>query len=287
MNFNQAGLLRECLDSLAEAMGEVSAATETIVVDNGSIDGSVEMVRADFPRVRLIELPDNLGFAGGVVQGIRAARGEWVFCVNNDAVVTESAIAELLRVADHCPNDVGSIAALMVFADRPNVINSAGIEVDHLGVAWDRLLGQSVASAGVEVTEVFGASAGAAFTGARCWMTPPSSRRSSRISRMSMSRGERECTDGVPCVLPERGLHQFSATSRHGSPLKYYWSGRNRLRLLARNATLGQLLRYGLAMLAFDFIYVFAALVTDRSVAPIRGSRGVRHWREIDVSSLT
>ena len=100
--------------------------------------GSLEVVRDEFAGVRLITLSENRGFAGGVGEGIRAAKGEWVLCINNDATVDTAAVAELLRTADEANEDVGSIAALMVFADRRDLINSARIEVDSLGVAWDR-----------------------------------------------------------------------------------------------------------------------------------------------------
>jgi GT2 family glycosyltransferase len=75
--------------------------------------------------------------------------------------------------------------------------------------------------------------------------------------------------------------HNLSATARHGSPLKYYWSGRNRIRVLARNATGSHLRRYGLAMVAFDLAYISFVLVRDRSLAPVRGRiDGLRGWRD-------
>ncbi len=192
----------------------------------------------------MIELTENRGFAGGVAEGIRAAAGEWVLCVNNDATVEEGAIAELLRVADDADDDVGSIAALMVFADRPDVINSAGIEVDRLGVAWDRLLGQPVDMGKTSVTEVFGASAGAALYRRAMLDEVPFEEsffaylEDVDVAWRARMRGWRSLYAPSAVVA-----HEFSATARHGSPLKYYWSGRNRVRVLARNATTRQLVR--------------------------------------------
>ena len=69
-------------------------------------------------------------------------------------------------------------------------------------------------------------------------------------------------------------------TTRHGSRLKYFHSGRNRVRLLAKNATGAQLARHLPQILAYDLAYVVFAAVTDRTLAPLRGRLlGVRDWR--------
>ena len=75
LNWNVAGLLAACLRSLPAAAGEWWERAEALVVDNASTDGSVEMVRRDFPQVRLLALPTNRGFSGGNNAGILASRG--------------------------------------------------------------------------------------------------------------------------------------------------------------------------------------------------------------------
>ena len=67
VSYQQRDLLRSCLESLREAVRVVEDGQEIIVVDNGSSDGSGDMMRKEFPEVRLIELPENAGFAGGVI----------------------------------------------------------------------------------------------------------------------------------------------------------------------------------------------------------------------------
>ena len=93
------------------------------------------MVGAEFPEALLIELSANSGFAGGVDAGIRHTTGDWILCVNNDAIVASDAIEQLLRAVESAGDEIGSAAAQMVFADQPGIINSAGIVVDKLGVA--------------------------------------------------------------------------------------------------------------------------------------------------------
>jgi GT2 family glycosyltransferase len=280
VNLEQRELLRSCLTSLREALQRAEGDHETIVVDNGSSDGSAEMVREEFPEVRLIELAVNTGFAGGVSTGIRHATGDWILSVNNDTTVPPAAVAELLRVAETGGQGVGSVAAQMVFADRPDVINSAGIEIDRLGVASDRLLGEPVAASESEPIEVFGTSAGAALY-SRAMLEEVAFEESFFAYYEDVDVAWRARMRGWRCMYAPGAVvtHHHSATARHGSSFKYYWSGRNRIRVLARNATRGQLVRYGFAMLVFDLAYVGFVLVRERTAAPIRGRiDGLRAW---------
>jgi GT2 family glycosyltransferase len=74
--------------------------------------------------------------------------------------------------------------------------------------------------------------------------------------------------------------HHGSATSREGTDFKYRLVGRNRVRMIAKNASRGQLARHAPGMLAYDLAYVLFVLVTDRSLAPLQGRvRGLREWR--------
>jgi GT2 family glycosyltransferase len=280
VNLDKRVLLETCLRSLEEAMRPHDLG-EVIVVDNGSRDGSVAMVHEKFPDVRVVELDKNTGFAGGVAAGIRSSRGDWILCINNDAAVAPDAVVELLRVAESGGERVGSVAALMVFADRPGTINSAGIEVDRLGVASDRLLGQPVETSETEPMDVFGASAGAALY-RRDMLDEIPFDETFFAYYEDVDVAWRARMRGWRCLFAPGAVvrHDHSATSRHGSSFKYYWSGRNRIRVLARNATGSQLRRYGFAMLAFDLVYVAVALVAARSTAPIRGRYdGLRSWR--------
>ena len=74
--------------------------------------------------------------------------------------------------------------------------------------------------------------------------------------------------------------HHGSATAGEASPFKYFLVGRNRMRLLAKNAATGQLLRWGWAMALYDLAYVGFVAATDRTLAPLRGRlAGLREWR--------
>lgn len=100
VNWNTRDLLRDCLASLLAA--EPPGVLEIIVVDNGSGDGSVEMVRAEFPSVVLIENTDNVGFAAAVNQADAIATAPHRLMLNSDTVVPEGVIS---GCRDHVASD--------------------------------------------------------------------------------------------------------------------------------------------------------------------------------------
>jgi N-acetylglucosaminyl-diphospho-decaprenol L-rhamnosyltransferase len=75
-----------------------------IVVDNASVDGTAEMIRAEFPQARLIALDRNLGFAAGVNLAAESAAGEFVLLLNPDTVVHEGAVGHLVEFARGNPS---------------------------------------------------------------------------------------------------------------------------------------------------------------------------------------
>ena len=75
---------------------------ETIVVDHGSTDGTLELVRERFPEVRLIE-QENKGLGGGSNAGMRVASGDWFLLLNSDAWATEGALERLVAFGEAHP----------------------------------------------------------------------------------------------------------------------------------------------------------------------------------------
>ena len=90
VNFNTRELLRNCLNSIYSQTKDISF--EVIVSDNGSVDGSVEMLRSDFPQVILVDNKANLGFGTANNKGLDVAKGEFVFYLNSDTLLLNNAI---------------------------------------------------------------------------------------------------------------------------------------------------------------------------------------------------
>lgn len=101
VNWNTDLLLRDCLASVYEEAGSVYY--EVIVVDNASLDGSVEIVRTEFPHAKLIAEKTNRGYAAAINDGLRIAEGKYVLVLNSDVLVCDSAIEKTVRYADRHP----------------------------------------------------------------------------------------------------------------------------------------------------------------------------------------
>src|SRR5262245_4675483 len=101
-NWNCLGLLRRCLESL---FGQPQGVPfEVVVVDNGSSDGAADMVEAEFPQVMLIRNRENRGFSTANNQAAAAARGRYLFFLNNDTVVPANTLRQFLEFADANPS---------------------------------------------------------------------------------------------------------------------------------------------------------------------------------------
>lgn len=111
VNYNVQYFLENCLYSVMNACKGLDA--EVIVVDNNSVDGSIEMLRQKFPEVKLIANKRNLGFSTANNQGIRLSKGEYVLLLNPDTVVEESTFKKCLAKMDEDPH-IGGLGVKMV-----------------------------------------------------------------------------------------------------------------------------------------------------------------------------
>ena len=111
VNYNVEYFLEQCVNSVLKALSEIKG--EIIVVDNCSIDGSVEMVKNKFPEVNLIENKENTGFAKANNQAIEIASGEYILLLNPDTVVEEDTFTKCLEFLDHNV-DVGGLGVKMI-----------------------------------------------------------------------------------------------------------------------------------------------------------------------------
>ncbi len=111
VNYNVKHFLEQCLISVKKALENVEG--EIFVVDNNSVDGSVEMVCEKFPLVHLIVNKKNLGFAKANNQAIRQAKGEYFLLLNPDTVVEDDTFTKVIDFMDTHP-DAGGLGVKMV-----------------------------------------------------------------------------------------------------------------------------------------------------------------------------
>jgi GT2 family glycosyltransferase len=135
VNWNSRDDLEACLSSLA---AQTCAELEVLVIDNGSSDDSVKMVRARFPQFTLLEQTTNLGFAEGCNVGIQRATGAWIAMLNNDAIADPDWAKALVVAAERVPPSCGMLQSLMLFQRNPSTVNSTGIGLTHQGTGFDR-----------------------------------------------------------------------------------------------------------------------------------------------------
>jgi GT2 family glycosyltransferase len=125
VNWNGKEYLPACLDSLLE---QTCSDFETIIVDNGSNDGSLELLRNSYPWVRLVPLSTNTGFASGNNSGYAVSGGKYIVTLNNDTRVERSWLAELIAPVES-DKQVGMVASRICAWDNPDQIDSLGVNI--------------------------------------------------------------------------------------------------------------------------------------------------------------
>ena len=150
--------LEECLSSLSK---QTFKSFETILVDNGSTDDSVNFVHENFPEIKLIKLDQNEGFCKGNNIGIRYSTGDFVALLNNDTKVDKNWLQELFESMNEDPQ-IGICASSMVNYFNRDVLDTAGDGYDICGTGFKIGCGFPV-SKYQNKRYVFGACAGAAL----------------------------------------------------------------------------------------------------------------------------
>ena len=129
LNWNGRDDTLACLASLSELD---YPAYEIVVVDNGSSDDSVAVIRAACPQLTLIETGDNLGYVGGNNIGLEHAKiigADYALLLNNDTKVASDSVRLLVQAAEADPA-IGAAGPTIYYFDRPDVIWSAGGAID-------------------------------------------------------------------------------------------------------------------------------------------------------------
>jgi GT2 family glycosyltransferase len=122
VSLNGEKVLPVCLDAVYKTRWEDF---EVILVDNGSIDHTAKIVRENWPRVKLIQAPRNLGFAGGNNLGIKEAKGDFVILLNDDTQVDPFWLEALYQSAERY-GDAGILGCKLLYPDRKTIQHAGG-----------------------------------------------------------------------------------------------------------------------------------------------------------------
>jgi GT2 family glycosyltransferase len=159
--WNSGKYLPRCLESVSR---QTFRDFETIIVDNGSSDNSINSLEKRFPQIamRVERLTQNVGFAAANNLGARLARGKWLVLLNADAFPEPGWLAELAAASEINPSFT-TFSSRQLQAGNPEILDGAGDAYHVSGLAWRIGLGYPSAGYGLQSVEIFSPCAAAAM----------------------------------------------------------------------------------------------------------------------------
>jgi GT2 family glycosyltransferase len=242
LTWNGETYLPDCLNAV---MAQSHAPHEVILVDNASTDGSVELVAASFPQVRIICNDENLGFAGGMNVGLKEATGDIAVLLNQDTVVQEDWLAELVKAME-TDEGIGIAGCKILYPDGQTIQHAGGYLEYPLGLSHHYGYGELDQGQWDEQREV------EYVTGAAMAIQLEVLERIGYLDEdffpayfEDADLCLRACQAGYKVVyVPTAALlHHESASTETETIKQHYYYHRNRLRLLLKHYTLEQFKR--------------------------------------------
>ena len=269
---------------------------ETLVVDNGSSDGSAEHVRERWPWAGVLALSDNAGFAAAVNRGIEQARGDLVALVNNDMELHEDFLGALVGGLDSNPAAAAATAKMLTLQAR-DVIDGAGDALRWSGVVMPRGRGERDTGQYDAPAEVFSACGGAALYRRAAFDEVGLFDEAFFAQMEDVDWGFRARLLGYGCryVPGAIAYHQGSASMRReGRPDPWFWrlAVRNCIWMWAKSYPRDALVRHAHLLLAHELAGLYFALREGMARAQLRAWRDalrglprvLRQRREIQAS---
>jgi GT2 family glycosyltransferase len=254
------------LGSLAGAGGGF----ETIIVDNGT--GAPELKRAarELDAARVLRLEDNLGYARAVNRAAQEAQGEALVLLNDDCLVEASYVERITAKLDAAAGVVMA-AGVMLDAGAPELIETAGIELDRTLLAYDYLNGEPVSVLRDEPGNPIGPSGAAAAFDREAFLSVAGFDERIFAYLEDVDLVLRLRRDGGRCRLARRatGTHEHSATLGPGSARKDYLAGYGRGYLLRKWSVLSP--RRLPSVLLRELAQAGLQSAIDRNLGPVRG----------------
>lgn len=270
--------------SVPSAAAQRGVATEVVVVDTGSSDGSAEVARRLLPAARVLALGENVGFSAAMNAGIDATRGRYVLALNPDCRLDPDFCARLAVRLDARP-DVGSASGRILRASGADLaatdrLDSTGIVFRASGRHFDRGSEEPAAERYLREEEIAGTTGAAGFyrraalesarisTGyfdADFFLYREDADLAWRLRRLGW-----KCLY-VPGAVAYHRRRNLPSRRRGMSALANYHSVKNRFLLRVNNQTAGELLATLVPTFARDVVVLAACLTVERSSLPAFG----------------
>jgi GT2 family glycosyltransferase len=267
---------RELLDVVLPTLaGQTYRDFRTLIVDNGSTDGSVDHLRREWPEVEVLALPHNIGFAAAINRAIEESDEELVALLNNDIELEREWLGELVAAMDAHPGAASAGSKLVDFHDR-SMLDGTGDLMMWSGICVRRGFGETDLGQYDAPEEVFSACAGAAVYRRAAFDDVGTFDEDFFAYLEDVDWGFRARLRGWGCryVPTSVAYHMGGATTRRQSDLELYLCRRNQIALVLKNYPRGSLVRYGWLVLS-DLFYALLVAIRDRKVM-----RQLRSWRD-------
>ena len=165
LNHNGAHFLRPCLGSL---LANDYPNLQVYLVDNGSTDDSLALVRSHFPTVRVIPFSENLGYSAAYNRATRIAQGDYYFFLNNDVTLESDVVSRLVATAQS-DSEIAAVTPKMLFYDDRQLINACGGNMDRFAFGLNVGIGEIDRGQYDQPREVFYAVGAAMLVKATAW----------------------------------------------------------------------------------------------------------------------
>lgn len=267
---------RDRLRLTLESVRSQTVSCRVVVVDNGSTDGTIEMLAADFPEHEVLALSQNLGFGRALNQAIATMGSGQIILLNNDVILESDFIEQITGTADETGAEM--VASVLLRAENPGEIDSAGIVADEETLmAFDFLEGRPVDVA-QSAPAPLGPSGGAALYDRDAFERVGGFDEEIFAYYEDLDLALRMRLEGCRCALSRdaRGTHVRSATLGSRSATKYGITGWSRGYLIRRYGLMKS--PRGIARtLVFEGLVCVGQLVLERTASGIRGR--VKGWQ--------
>jgi N-acetylglucosaminyl-diphospho-decaprenol L-rhamnosyltransferase len=279
-NYNGSERIGRALRSLREQSRPIDA----VVVDNGSADNSLALLREEFPEVTVLALERNVGFGPALNHAVREHRADPLILLNNDVECAPRFVEALL---DAAAEGVHSVAGVLLQERSPQLIDSAGVVADRTLMGFDYLHGEPL-SAVANAADPLGPTGGAALYDLAAFEAVGGFDERIFLYYEDLDLALRMAAAGARCRLAAgaTALHAYSASLGAGSGQKFAHTGWSRGYMLRRYGVMSQP-RDAARVLATEAAICAGQLLMDRTSAGLRGRlRGWREGGELDVREL-